>query len=299
MEYLVLVLFGLIDLMNISKQDIKTVGIGNLMSMAVLIFTAGTPSLVTNYTSTNIAVLSLRAAPSVDNGVTGALGQRELINRMQLTLRQLGLIANGSFFVRLVLNPRFVTNAPTFTSVGGSSLSQTVYHPANTQITGGETIFAFYSQQGGGGRDFANTTLDLDLVRDLGNSILGGGTSNTLDLTSATSRGYNGIYPDGPDIITVVVQNTQQSVVVSPTTVTLGSPIAVFADVSGFSTGWVVETTAGGIPGNNTVLAITARAGGGFDVAFSKNAISGSAAITTFRPPGQISARLSWTEAQA
>ena len=35
--------FALIDLMNISKLDIKTVGIGNLMSMAVLIFTAGTP----------------------------------------------------------------------------------------------------------------------------------------------------------------------------------------------------------------------------------------------------------------
>lgn len=35
--------FALIDLMAISKQDVKTIGIGNLMSMAVLIFTAGTP----------------------------------------------------------------------------------------------------------------------------------------------------------------------------------------------------------------------------------------------------------------
>ncbi len=35
--------FALIDLMGISKHDINTIGIGNLMSTAVLIFTAGTP----------------------------------------------------------------------------------------------------------------------------------------------------------------------------------------------------------------------------------------------------------------
>ena len=42
------------------------------------------------------------------------------------------------------------------------------------------------------------TTLDLAQVRDIGNSILGGGTSNTVPTTQA------GLYPDGPDILYIV-----------------------------------------------------------------------------------------------
>jgi len=41
----------------------------------------------------------------------------------------------------------------------------------------------------------------LDLVRDIGNSILGGGNSLTVPSTNAN------VYPDGPDMITVVATN--------------------------------------------------------------------------------------------
>lgn len=43
-----------------------------------------------------------------------------------------------------------------------------------------------------------NTEIDLSQVRDLGNSILGGGTSNTVPTSQAN------FYPDGPDIIYIV-----------------------------------------------------------------------------------------------
>ena len=52
------------------------------------------------------AILGLRLAPTVDNGITGTtLGDRELVNRMQLVMRDCQIVANGVFFVELVLNP--------------------------------------------------------------------------------------------------------------------------------------------------------------------------------------------------
>jgi hypothetical protein len=259
-----------------------------------LVFTAGNPSYITNYTSTINAMLSLRIAPSVDNGQTGLLGVKEIINRMQLTMRSLGVTTNGAFFVRVILNPRFITNAPTFQGVGGSSLSQVVYHPSGTQITGGETIFAFYTDQGGGGLNYTVTSAELDKVRELGNSVLGGATTNTLTLNSNV-----GIYPDGPDIITICCSNVLQPITVSPTTTTSGSPTAVIQDVTGFDNGWVVSSSSGGVAVGGVVKSVVAKAGGGYDVSFSKNATSGTNGTIVLSPPGNIATRISWTEAQA
>jgi hypothetical protein len=44
--------------------------------------------------------------------------------------------------------------------------------------------------------------LDLTQVRDLGNSILGGGINNTVPTTQT------GLYPDGPDVLYVVATTT-------------------------------------------------------------------------------------------
>jgi hypothetical protein len=81
--------------------------------------------------------------------------------------------------------------------VGGSSLAQYVNHTGNTVITGGETIFGFYLNTGAGGASYTTTQQDLILVRDLGTSILSGGQANV----------QAAIYPDGPDIVTVVARN--------------------------------------------------------------------------------------------
>jgi hypothetical protein len=73
-----------------------------------------------------------------------------------------------------------------------SSLAQVATNTNAVTITGGESVFAAYSNTSG------NTTLDLSIVRDLGNSILGGGTTNTVPTTQS------GFYPDGPDILYIV-----------------------------------------------------------------------------------------------
>ena len=252
------------------------------------VFNAGMNTALNNIPANGrAALISLRLAPSVDNGITGLLGYREIINRMQLTLSSMGVITTGSNFrLELILNGR-VTGG-TFAPVGGSSLSQICYHTLSTTLAsvaiadgvgtltvpsgsysvgqpitisgslsagsisgyttpttyyigkvnsatsvqicstlanalnsvpvfvvttsgtitpgatvtlntstvyGGESIFGFFAA--------ANnvTSQDLDLVRDLGTSILSGG--NTLVVPSGTSN----IYPDGPDVVTLVATN--------------------------------------------------------------------------------------------
>jgi len=252
------------------------------------VFDAGMTTAISNIPSNaRAALLSIRLAPAVDNGITGLLGVREIINRMQLTLSSLGVITTGSNFrLELVLNGR-VTGG-TFQPVGGSSLSQIAYHTLTTSLAsvaiadtvgtltvpsgnysigqpitisgtfsagsitgyvnpttyfigkvnsatsvqicstlanalnsvptfvtstagtitpgatvtantstvyGGETIFGFFAA--------ANnvTTQDLAKVRDLGTSILGGGTSLTVP------NSVSNIYPDGPDVVTLVATN--------------------------------------------------------------------------------------------
>jgi hypothetical protein len=163
-----------------------------------LIFQAGMNTAISNIgAGVRVALISMRIAPTVDSGLTGLLGAREVINRMQLTMRAMGAFVTGAtmaFRIELILNGR--VSAGTFTPVGGSSLAQVAYHTAGTTITGGENIFSFFVSSGG-----SVTSQDLSSVRDLGNSILGGG--NTLNCPTNASN----LYPDGPDIVTICATN--------------------------------------------------------------------------------------------
>lgn len=159
-------------------------------------------SLLFNFgQTTNVSVaagavqplISIRLAPSVDNGFTGVMGAREIINRMQLKPTELGIYASGPFLIQLRLNGR--PSGGTFVAAGGSSLSQVATHAVLQTYAGGESIAAAYTNTNG------QTTLDLTQVRDLGNSILGGGTINTVPTTT------DNLYPDGPDVLTVVATN--------------------------------------------------------------------------------------------
>jgi hypothetical protein len=148
--------------------------------------------------SATSALMSLRLGPSVDTGITGVLGAREVINRMQLKLQGIRVLSAGIFQISAYLNANPASG--TFSAVGGSSLSQIAYHTANTTVTSGEAIYSFYTNNSGG-TNLTLTEEDLTAVRDLGNSILGGGTTNTVPTSSA------GLYPDGPDVVTIVARN--------------------------------------------------------------------------------------------
>ena len=171
-----------------------------------LIFNYGTNAPVTLLTGITAVcpLLAIRIAPSVDNGTTGLLGDKEIINRMQLALIELGVVTNGTVLITLVLNG--------YTSGGSwgtwtkpislgvdavtSSLAQIVVNTLNSgTLKGGESVAAFYTNSSG------QTTLDLGQVRDIGNSILGGGTSANVSTSQAN------LYPDGPDVLYVCATN--------------------------------------------------------------------------------------------
>jgi hypothetical protein len=163
-----------------------------------LVFTFGTTSVTTIGSGASVALMSIRIAPSADNGQIGAFGAREVINRMQLKLQSLGLTFTGTaqpLLVTAVLNgtpssSTAWTNAVSNAAQQNSSLAQIAsYAGGTTTVSGGEVAGGFFIQ----GTD----RLDLTTVRDLGNSVLGGGAANS----------NAGIFPDGPDTITIVVRN--------------------------------------------------------------------------------------------
>ena len=134
-----------------------------------------------------IPLVSLRLAPSVDNNLTGNLGERDIINRMQLKLNEVGLIITHDCEVKLILNGD-ITNV-SWENVASPSLSQLIKHESNDQITGGTEVFSFRAAGGVDGNSNTSNFSLGDLI-DMGNSILGG----------------DGIFPNGPDILTVAVQ---------------------------------------------------------------------------------------------
>ena len=145
------------------------------------------------------ALFSIRVAPSVDNGIAALFGQRDLINRMQLTLRDLAVTTktqNANMLVTAILNgvPQSTTTwtnvVKNATNVTNSSLAQVAdYAGNNIVVTGGEITGGFFVN--------GTSSVDLTRVRDLGNCILGGG-GNTVETN---------VYPDGPDILSITVTN--------------------------------------------------------------------------------------------
>ena len=171
-----------------------------------LVFTYGQTTATGIATNTSRALFSIRVAPSVDNGNVAAFGARELVNRMQLTLRALDITTstpNANLLVTAVLNGTPSTATPwtnaigNVTGISNSSLAQIADYSAGatTTVSGGEVTAGFFVGSG------ANS-IPLDQVRDLGNCVLGGGGTN------ANTQ----IYPDGPDTLTIVVRNLATNV---------------------------------------------------------------------------------------
>ena len=170
------------------------------------IFTKGMPVATNVSSGSTQAVMSFRIAPTVSNGITSSqLGVREIINRMQQVPYETDMYANGSFLITCVLNGKTSNTAEQWLSVGGSSLSQYIFHSTGTTISGGEPVFGFFlNTQGSAGSAaglYATTQQDLTQLLALGTSILSGGSAN-----AATN-----IYPDGPDVLTFVAQNIGSS----------------------------------------------------------------------------------------
>ena len=164
------------------------------------IFTKGMTNTINVASGQTQAIMSFRIAPSASNGIGASqLGLREVINRMQHLPFETDMYSNGSFLITCVLNATTSNTAEQWQSVGGSSLSQYIFHTQGTTATGGESVFGFYLNTQGSSGLYATTQQDLTPLLALGHSILGGGFANAA----------TGIYPNGPDVLTFVGQNIQ------------------------------------------------------------------------------------------
>ena len=148
----------------------------------------------------NVPILSMRLAPSVDNSLVGAVGERDIINRMSIALQAVGLVIGNAnskpASVKLILNGALSQQAY-FANYGAPSLTQVIKHTgvASDSINGGVTIYEFRAAVG------SPVTAELAEIAELGNSILGG----------------DYVYPNGPDVITVCIVPTDTSSATSVT----------------------------------------------------------------------------------
>jgi hypothetical protein len=149
---------------------------------------------------TQVPIISMRLAPSVDSSLVGALGSRDLVNRMTLKPNSCGIVItnvnNRACSVRLILNGNLSQSAY-FTNYGSPSLTQVIKHTGaiNDTVSGGTVVFEFRAASA------ASVTQDLGQLIELGNSIMGG----------------DFVYPNGPDVLTLAVVPTD------PTTGTGGN----------------------------------------------------------------------------
>ena len=148
-----------------------------------------------------IPLVSIRLAPSVDSGLTGIIGEREIVNRMQLILNSASINTNKDVNVFFILNG--IPSKLTFDKVQSPSLSNIISHDTGDVIKDGVPIFSTKVSTG-------STNIDLKGLIDMGNSILGG----------------DSVFPSGPDLLTVAVQPTDTS------TITAASPMFVSGKIS-------------------------------------------------------------------
>lgn len=158
------------------------------------LFTAASQNNIAVPSGQEYPIVSVRLAPSVDNGIGREFGIRNLINRSALTLKNIGIAAAGTFQITAKINGEttLFTTTANWRVVGNGSIAQYLDHSLTGLFplpTAGDTVLSFFCEEGQ--NRFAITDKQIEIIRELGNSILGG----------------NNIYPDGPDILTIFARN--------------------------------------------------------------------------------------------
>jgi hypothetical protein len=164
---------------------------GNFNEDKSYLFTASMSAFAFPTGNVEVPLLSVRLAPAADYGIGSTLGMRNLINRSIIVLNDVQIVTRQAVNISLKINcesPLWSQQQRWF-SVGNISLSQYMDHSLPSQtgpLSGGIVVGGFFAGEQDTGRNQV-TDYPINIIRNLGNSILGGDT----------------VFPNGPDILTV------------------------------------------------------------------------------------------------
>jgi hypothetical protein len=197
----------------------------------------------------------MRLAPSVSNSVTGLLGERDLINRAQLTLQNMRVqTASGRYLVEGILNPSNIDSSATdwtgLNNLGGG------FQPSFTEFA----TAPIYSDTTGGGITPSPFNTDAGFLKSGTKVVFSGSRIRTfanLTPTVVSSSGINAV---------VTVQLTAKNSFYGPLT----TQITVQNPGTGYAIGDTLKILGNQLGGttttndlNLTVLAITHELQGG------------------------------------
>jgi len=128
-----------------------------------------------------------------------------------LILNSVGVLTTHAATIQLVLNAQLSSNE--WQRVTNPSLSQVIEHVSTDEVNGGLSVFDFEVQGGTGtsGRTQVLTEQTLGDIATLGNAILGG----------------DNVFPDGPDVLTLVARLSED-----PSTVSSSNPFQISGRIS-------------------------------------------------------------------
>tara|TARA_B100000131_G_scaffold33018_2_gene30612 strand:- start:13406 stop:16870 length:3465 start_codon:yes stop_codon:yes gene_type:complete len=161
------------------------------------LFTAATQNAVSVSAGQTKALVSIRLAPSVDYGIPGFYGVRNLVNRSAITLDTIGLSCQGNVTIEMKINSEssvFDSDANWSKAPNGSIAQYMDHSNVPGTFVSGDVVGSFFGE-GSFSWGYSNSSYEINAIREMGNSILGG----------------PGVYPDGPDILTLYVINNGSS----------------------------------------------------------------------------------------
>ena len=138
-----------------------------------------------------LTVMFIRLAPSVSNSISGALGERELVNRATVLMQKLQYQSTQPLQIYGILNPLNISaDSLTWKAVNQVALGS---QPSFAEVAGVHTTVAAPGEQifSALGSNAGVEELDLSKLKEISNSVIGG--DNT--------------FPDGPDVLAIVVKN--------------------------------------------------------------------------------------------
>ena len=228
--------FGQREVLNRMQLVLRTLDITSPANSTLLVtgyingYTfAGQQSILGTNTGAAIAISAASNTANVTTYTTGSTAHGLKAGNQVIISSMGGTGYNGTFVVTSVVSStQFTVSQTTVSGTPGtgsliayakwtnavgdaqgtltSSLAQIADYAPSTGVTAGAYVTTG-GEVTGGFFVSATSSIDLTKLRDLGNSILGGG-----GIGSPAYSGTN-IYPDGPDVLTIVVTNLGASAV--------------------------------------------------------------------------------------